>query len=332
MSEFKTLSARECAERILKVERPLVLMHVRPDGDTVGAGIALCEIFKALGRSPRFICEDPIPERLSFLIRAARCAEPSEAGKYEVIAVDVASPKQAGSLLERLPAPSLMIDHHGAGEPFADHYTLPELSSAGEAVYNVFEELENIAGLRLTKEIAYPLYAAISSDTACMRYSSATEATYRKAARLIATGIDHSDINHRLFESKSHEQIKAEGFVASKLRTACRGRVAYAAIARREREALGVSLESLETAIDVVRSLAGVEVSFIVKEDDAGELRASLRSTGQNVAALARRLGGGGHVRAAGCSVEAKDAASAAELLSSLVAEEFFREEPETRA
>lgn len=320
MSEYRKLTAKECAERLLEIKNPLILMHARPDGDTVGAGIALCEIFKSLGQSPVYISEDNIPKRLEFITAGNEIATTFE-GK-EVVAVDIAAPKQAGKILDVLPTPSLMIDHHEVGIPFADYYTEKGLSSAGEVVLNVVLELEKMGKLTLTQEIAYPIYTAMSSDTACFRYSSANDRTYEMAALLINTGIDFSDINHRLFNSKLPEQIKAEGFTSSKIKTAFSGKVAYAEISLAERKALGLDFEFFETAVDVVRQLFGVEIAFVVKETDSGEFRASLRSLGANVAKIAAELGGGGHVRAAGCSPNAKSTEEASEIILDLIKKE----------
>lgn len=320
MSEYKKLTARECAERLLEIERPLILMHARPDGDTIGAGIALCEIFKALGKSPVYISEDNIPKRLEFITKDNERA--SDFDGKEVVAVDVASPKQAGNILAALPAPVLMIDHHEVGIPFADFYTVKGLSSAGEAVLNVALELKKMGKISLTQKIAYPIYTAMSSDTACFRYSSANNKTYEMAALLINTGINFSDINHKLFNSKLPEQIKAEGFVSSKIKTAFSGKVAYAEISVAERKALGLDFEFFETSVDVVRQLFGVEIAFVIKETESGEFRASLRSLGANVAKIAAELGGGGHIRAAGCSPNAKSAEEASEIILNLIEKE----------
>ena len=288
-------------------------MHARPDGDTVGSGIALAEIFKALGKAPTYISEDTIPRRLEFLLGDNELAKSFDG--RTVVAVDIASPQQAGDILSALPEPSLMIDHHEFGKAFADYYTVPGLSSAGEAVLNVALELVRMGKIELTQKIAYPLYAAISSDTACFRYSSASDETYKKAALLINTGIDFSEINHKLFNCKLPEQVAAEGFVSSKITRDESGKIAYATVTKSEREALGLDFEFFETAVDIVRSIIGVELAFIVKETDDGAFRVSLRSTGANVALVASEHGGGGHVRAAGCSPDAKSADEAVSMI-----------------
>ncbi|MBO5878938.1 MAG: hypothetical protein J6Q68_00085 [Clostridia bacterium] len=185
------------------------------------------------------------------------------------------------------------------------------------------DELIKMGKANITKEIAYPLYAAISSDTGGFLFSSASATTYRRAAELIGTGIDFSDVNHRLFHSKSKEQIQAEGFIASKLKTRADGKIAYATLSREERLNSGALQEHFETAIDVIRSLIFAEIALFVRENDDGTLKASIRSTGANVAEIAAQFGGGGHVRAAGCSPKADSAEAGAELLLTRLEELF---------
>ena len=313
MKDFKRLTAKECAVILSEIKNPTVLLHARPDGDTVGAAAALIEVFRALGVEATYATPDGIPVRLEFLIKDKKAAESLDG--RTLVAIDVASPKQLGKNEELAGAVSLMLDHHAKGEPFADNYILPEASSAGEVLLTVIEELVKMEKLTVTAEIAYPLYASMSSDTGGFIYSSASPDTYRRAAMLMETGIDYPDVNHRLFNSKSKEQIAAEGFIASKLGSAEDGRVAYATLSISERETLGLSTVHFETAIDVVRTLIGAEVAIFVRENDDGSFRASLRSTGADVSIVAAELGGGGHKRAAGCSPIAKSTDEALEII-----------------
>ena len=304
MSEFAALSLSECATALTEIEKPLVVMHTHPDADTVGSCAALSEIFKALGKEVRYTCSDKIPERLDFLIEGLVRDDNTEG--YDAVAIDVASPTQLGELCSELGdklCVKLMIDHHEVGTPFAPHYILHGTSSAGEVLYGIARELEARGDIVITKRMASLLYAAISSDTGGFIYSNTSPDTYRCAAELIERGIDGADINHRLFNSKSEEEIRAEGFVATKLTTAYGGKVAYAEITLDDIKALGVSLSTFECAIDVVRALRGVEIAFVVKEQSTGVFKISLRSTGADVASIAKLHGGGGHIRAAGCTV-----------------------------
>ncbi len=311
MTAFKKLTAEESAFRLAEIENPIVLIHRRPDGDAVGSGAALCEIFRQLGKSAEILCADNVPERLKFILDNAGVSVAESADGRVAVSIDVASPEQLGTLYE-MAAPVFMIDHHEVGTPFADGYIIPTASSAAEALLDIALILVEKEKIELNKTLAESLFAAISSDTGCFAYSNATPKTHRYAAMLIEKGIDAADINHRLFASKSKEQLKAEGFVASKIETDESGRVAFVTLGKEERNNLGLKDEHFETAIDIVRSLAGVEIAFTVRETDSGKYKASLRSTGANVAAVAAYFGGGGHIRAAGCAFDAESIADAA--------------------
>ena len=314
MTSFPTLTRRECAEALLKLKSPTVLMHVRPDGDTVGSGVALIRILDSLGIKAKYICSDPIPHRLRFLFDKEELAKEVEG---ELVTIDVASPAQVGALYEKLPAPTLSIDHHEVNSPFAPNYTVGGESSAGEVLMGIVEELEGMGKLTLTREIAEPLYAAISSDTGRFCFSSTTSQTLIRAARLLDTGVDAARINHLLFNSKSREQIKAEGFVAENMKTRQDGKIAYATISVKDRERLGLDMEYFESAVDIIRALEGVEIAVVFKEVSEGIYRASLRSTHRDVAAIAHKFDGGGHTLAAGCSPKGNNIEEVAEAVLS---------------
>ena len=313
MREIRNLKAKETAEILLTLKNPIILMHTRPDGDTVGSAAALIKILHKVGIEARYASPDKIPERLAFLLPSEKRTEALDTG--ELVAIDVASPFQLGAYSDIADKVILTIDHHRVNSPFSDNFTVPDLSSAGEVLSLVLSELEKMNKCELDEEIAYPLYASVSSDTGGFIFSSASADTYRLAARLIETGIDFSDINRRLFHSKSAEQIKAEGFISSKLMTALDGKISYATLSKKDREALGISAEHFETAIDIVRSVRNSEIAFFVRENDDGSVKASMRSVGFNVAGIAAEFGGGGHVRAAGCTLPTNSAEEGVTLL-----------------
>lgn len=315
-SEYARLSVREAAERLLAIENPIVLIHRRPDGDAVGSGAALCEVFRQLGKTSAIMCADKIPSRLEFILKRLDVSVAKSASGCSSVSIDVASPSQLGALVDEMKKPPVfMIDHHAVGEQFADGYIDPEASSAAEALADIISELSAMNRINLTDKLAYALYAAVSSDTGCFAYSNASTKTHRLAAMLIEKGIDAADINHRLFNSKSDSQIKAEGFIATKLKSLFSGKLAYATVSIAEMESLGLCAEDFDTAIDIVRALEGAEIALLVKENPGSELKASMRSTGADVSAIAKEFGGGGHVRAAGCSIKAESLADAANMI-----------------
>ena len=187
-SNYAILGAADCAMRLLEIKKPLILIHVKPDGDAVGSAAALCEIFRQLGESPAILSADKIPERLAFILEATNTKVAESTEGYTAISIDVASPSQLGELLGSAPNPVLMIDHHAVGEQFADGYIDPEASSAAEALADIISELSAMNRINLTDKLAYALYAAVSSDTGCFAYSNASTKTHRLAAMLIEKG------------------------------------------------------------------------------------------------------------------------------------------------
>ncbi len=324
MSSYKQLTARECAERIVEIKNPIILMHVKPDGDTLGSAAALALVFSYLGQAPVICSQDNIPERLKFIVEHTGVTVARDFENRTAVAIDVATPSQLGTLAHDAPRPVLMIDHHAIGDPFADGYIIADASSAAEVLLDVVDELIEMKLISMTEPLAYALYTAISSDTACLRYSSATPKTYKRAAGLIECGIDFADINHKLFSSKSEKQLTAEGYAAKSLKTACDGKIAYTHISLAEAENLGLLAEHFETAVDIVRSLCGAEVAFFTRETEVGRYKTSLRSTGKNVAEIAKIFGGGGHIRAAACSTKAASSEDAANTILEQVKKLFI--------
>ncbi|MBP3436774.1 MAG: DHH family phosphoesterase [Clostridia bacterium] len=310
MSNFPMLSVKETLEKLKSLRSPLVLMHRHPDGDTVGSAFALLHVLKEMGINGYGLCADSMPERLAFMANAFPVFSALPEGDYDIISVDVPSPQQMGELAPHLTgkrAPVLMIDHHAVGTPFAPALIDSTAAAAGELVYLLAEEALRqgiIKQIPLAAKKA--IYAALSSDTGCYRYSNTTSRTLRIAAALLEDkGVDSAEINHLLFEAKSERQLKAEAFAIENTHSAKNGKIAWVSITQAERKALGVEDEHLDTMIDMVRSRAGVEIAFVIRESKDGSFKASLRSSGFNVAQIAALFEGGGHVRAAGCTIAA---------------------------
>lgn len=318
MPEYAKLTAEQCADRLMALERAEIICHIRPDGDTVGSAKALAELLRTLGKGAAICCADRIPDRLGFILGDDIVSSEPHCDLTPV-AIDVASTSQLGAIAEKC-TPVLTIDHHASATPFSDNYTVAEASSAAEALMDVIEVLEKRGVYTLGAAVAEPLYTAISSDSGCFCYSSVTPKTHMRAARLIAIGFDFSDINRRLFHTKSREQIAAEALVGSKIRTACDGRIAYVTVSEEDRRSIGADKGHFECAIDIVRTLAGAEIAASIKESEGGMYKVSLRSFGIDVAAVAAEFGGGGHIRASGCAVKADSIEEAADKLISRAA------------
>lgn len=318
---YKRYSFDELCLKLCENKTTLIIFHCRPDADAVGSAFALRELLRLMDIPAICACADEVPERLRFLTDGVQGSvlleEGMELDHERVISVDSASPGQLGSLYERLHKDiDLMIDHHSMGTVYADNYIVPEASATGEIIYSVAKELLRQGRIPyIPPRVTNSVYAAMCSDTGSFKYANTTPATLRAAAELIEMGVDHVAIAHALFEAKSYKQVKAEGEAANRLRIYDGGRIASVTFPYSSKFALSLSDEHLETIINIPRSVSGVEVAFSVRQpEDAPFFRVSMRSEGDfDVSEICASFGGGGHVKAAGCSIEAANVIEAEE-------------------
>ncbi len=302
----------------------LVLFHRNPDADAIGSAFALKKIMEALGSRAFCVCACEIPSRLRFLMNGEQEsvlpeAIPEDFDARRIVSVDCASISQLDRLYPLYEGRiDLMIDHHENDEIYAESaYVRPDAAATGEILFDLVKELARAERLEITEEICTSLYAAISADTGGFRFSNVTPKTHLRAAELTASGIDTAEINRRLFDCKSMEQLRAESAGVSQLELFADGQVAIIGFPYALKAALGLEDAHLETLIDVARSVSGVKLAFCIRQPEAeGRFRVSARSScAYDVAALCREFNGGGHAKAAGCTVFAGDIVEAREML-----------------
>ena len=306
-------------EKIAECKNAIVVGHSHPDGDCVGSAVALACLIEDLGGKAQIIFPEAVPERIKFLLgeKNELSELPSNLDAYEIVCVDIASANQQAAIKDALSGRSfLRIDHHDIGIPFAkSEFVDPTAAATGEIMYELYEEAlgaKKIDKIRDTARNA--LYGAICSDTGCFKYPSVTPKTHRIAARLIEYGAPTADISRLLFDTKDAKLLRAESIAQSKLCTFAGGRIGGIAIEESDYKD-GLTISDFETAIDIARSLRGVMCAVTSKATvTKGAFRVSLRSSDDtDVSKIAAIFGGGGHIRAAGCTVEAASAKEALE-------------------
>ena len=323
IDHFCKLSLEQIADELVKPKKTLILFHVRSDADAVGSAFALRELLRVMGVPVYCACSEEIPDRLAFLMDGAQGSvllDEDMIIDYErIVTVDSASPSQLGALFSRLHKDvDIMIDHHASGSVYADNYVDASAAATGEIIYELAEIFFKRGDIeQIPMRVMSCVYAAINSDTGSFKFSNTTPKTMCIAAELMENGVYFSTINSLLYDSKSLVQLKAEGEAMRSLRLYSDGQVASVIFPFSLKEKLGADDEHLETLIDVVRSVSGVEVAFVVKQStNEPRFRVSLRSKNYvDVSAICAKFGGGGHKRAAGCTVEADSAEEANELV-----------------
>lgn len=159
-------------------------------------------------------------------------------------------------------------------------------------------------GVTITPQIANCLYTGIATDTGCFKFASTTPRTHMAAARVMEAGADVEKLNARLFESRSHARITAERMAMESLEYYFNDLCAVICLTWDQIESSGVAGAELEDLTSLPRSIEGVEVGLTYRQQRDGSFRISVRTSGSiDACNIARRLGGGGHTRAAGCEI-----------------------------
>ena len=332
--KYRSLTVDGVADELCRKNNVLILFHHNPDGDAAGSAFALKSFLNSVGKGAVCLCADEIPERLRFISdgfqeRVAVESLPCDFSPELILTVDTASPAQLGALYETYKDKiDLMIDHHAKGTPYADNYIVPGASSCGEVLYGVIVAVAERLSVDIPLKSKALIYTAVSADTGCFRYSNVTPQTHKIAAELIESGVDAADINHKLFGMKSLKQMQVEHAGFERMNLHLGGKLAIITFPYDLKAQYGAENEHLETLVDVARSIRGVEVAAVIKQPEAeNRFRVSMRSSSDfDVSEICELYGGGGHVRAAGCTIAA-DSILSAEMTVVLAVEQRMLEE-----
>lgn len=296
------MTVKETAAFLRQHDNYLILTHKRPDGDTIGCAAALCEGLRALGRTA-WICPHAEETHLFTPYLEGRLA-PEGYVPETVVSVDIA----ARSLLTKAGEPwlargvDLAIDHHPSQEFFAQNTCLDAGRAAcGELMYDILQGITPI-----TREIALPLYVAVSTDCGCFVYGNTSAGTHRVAAALMDTGIPTAELNKRHFRTKSFKRLRLESMLTESLEFHDGGEIAIAAISLHMMDTLQADERDAEDIAAFVGQVEGVKTGVTIRERKDGSCKISLRTDPDdlNASSVCALLGGGGHAAAAGATVE----------------------------
>jgi len=286
----------------------LLLAHVSPDADALGSALAAGLALEARGVDVAVsFGDDPfvVPRVLRTLPGAHLLVPPAEAGHRPVVAsFDVSSIERLGVLRAAAESASTLIavDHHSSYTGFGQVH-LVDVKAPATAVLAL--DLVDRLGVELTQEIATAVYSGVVTDTGSFKYAATTAGTHRVAARLLETGLPHDVIARHIYDDEPFGVLKMLGGALDNatLETDAVGGLGlvHTRVSRDCRHAHGLPLDAVERVIDVLRIATEAEVALVLKQDDAGLWRASMRSKGRvDVSTVAMALGGGGHLFAAG--------------------------------
>ena len=304
-------------------DRFLLTTHEGPDGDALGSLLAMHEILTQLGKdSVMFLAEKefPLPVEYRFLpLQEVFHEPPADLSDRTVVFLDCGN-------IERMPvdwlrdgATILNIDHHHDNTRFGSVNLVDDgASCTAEIVFDVAAEL----GAELTPAIAQALYVGLITDTGMFMYENTDARSHRVAAALIEAGVEVNEIYRRLYERVPTEKLRLLSRALDRVERHLGGRLSTTYISAEDYAVTGADEVLTEGIIDFVRALEGTAVAAVIRDKPkagGAARKASLRSTdgAVDVSEIARKMGGGGHRRAAGFSSDL----SYAELIEFLTAE-----------
>jgi phosphoesterase RecJ-like protein len=300
------------AEAIRANDRFVLATHENPDGDALGSLLATRLALDSLGKASVMYLggRAPLPVEYAFMpLGELTRTVPDDAADRVLLALDCANASRLGPDAEHLLRASLVlnVDHHHDNTAFGQsNLIVPEASSTGEVLYDLFQELR----VELTPEIAEALYIAVVTDTGRFQYTNTTPKAHRLAAELLERGADVHKVFQGVYESVQFAKLKLLARALERAQIYEGGRVVVSHLLRTDFAEVGAAEPYSEGIIDFLRAVEGADMAVLIREPPGPgrpARRVSLRSSADelDVSAIARASGdGGGHRQAAGFSSE----------------------------
>jgi len=311
----------EIISKINKSSKIAIVSHIMPDGDSVGSSLALYNALKKAGKDVCFMLDDNIPKIYRFLKNSEEVQKPGKFESYDaVIALDCGDAERLGKAkLYKEGNFVINIDHHISNSGFGNiNFVDSNASATGEIIYYLIKEMN----IGLDTETAECLYTAIVTDTGKFQYSSTTAATHQIAGDLINNGVDIPLMFERIYQNNSKAKILLMKNALNSLEFYHNGSISCISITAEQMKDANAADEDSDGIINLARDIECVEVAVFLKELETGEIKVGLRSKKAfDVTAVAVQFGGGGHLHAAGCTIEGSISEAKEKVINAIIAE-----------
>lgn len=312
---FSTQELQELKTLLLSPKKISIIPHRNPDGDAMGATLALYHFLKKLDHQVVVVAPNEFPDFLAWLPDADkvlvferendRAKKEMECSKL-IFTLDFNALHRTGDVmgayLEKLDIPMVMIDHHQAPDDYAK-FTFSDVAygSTCEMIYHFIVAL----GYKnyIDKNVATCIYTGITTDSGSFRYPKTTGTTHRVVAELIDLGINNAEIHNNLFDNSSTNRLKILGMALNNMIVLPEYKTAYITLSQEELDKADNQKGDTEGIVNFGLSIKGIEFAAIfIENKEEGIIKISFRSQGDfDVNQFARtHFNGGGHINAAG--------------------------------
>ncbi len=290
-------------EEIERAKDVVILTHESTDGDAVGSALAMYLSLKKLNKTVDVI----IPEYASIFNFLPGAEEIKKEGKNDepydlVITVDVTGINRLNGYAKYFEDAKVkvQIDHHQVNEMFADYnFVDPASPACAQNLIFVIEQL----GVEIDKEIGTCLLTGIITDTGGFKYEGVSAETFEFTSWLLTKGVNVSDIYKRVMQTKTRANFELRKLIMDRMEFLCDSKITFTYMTLEDEKNAGAAPGDHEGLVEIGRDIEGAEVSIFLREIDGG-YKASLRSNNYvNVSDVCVTFNGGGHKRAAGCTI-----------------------------
>lgn len=283
----------------------LLTAHIFPDGDNIASVLALRAGLLQLGKRVQVAIDDTIPAQFRFLAGIESIMQPAEVHRdFEaLIVLDSSSIDRIGSVQDFISEQISVvnIDHHISNTGFGDvQYIDPAATATAEIVFELLSDLN----ISMDIEIAKAIFTGIATDCGFFKYANTTSKSMAIAGKMIALGARAHEISDAL-KTKSPAALKLLACVLDRIQTTAQGKLAWLSIDDDMLTAVDAQQSDTDGFINYARYIEGVEVAVLFREVAGKGVKVSMRSKGDiDVSLIALHFGGGGHQKAAGCSLD----------------------------
>ena len=300
-------TAKQIHTHLKRAKKVVVIPHQNPDGDAIGAATAFHEYLLQLGKHARVFCVTPVNHKLHFVNHSTEVeVDPiifKDLTIDTVVVLDSGDLRYAGvaAFLENHPATIINIDHHATNEHYGHlNLVLTAAASTTEILYHYFRA-NNIL---INQKMATALLTGLTTDTGNFSNGATSASALSVGGELIRSGGNLKTVTDGTVKNKSIEALRLWGKVLGRLEKIEALNLAYTYITQQDLKENDLSDSEGEGIANFLNNLDNIDIALILKETDDGKIKGSFRTTKDtvDVSALAKKMGGGGHKKAAGFS------------------------------
>lgn len=331
MTMKKNNTFQEFAAALVEGDEFAIFPHVDPDGDALGASVALALALSSIDKNVKILIDEAedggldIKEELLFIdgkkqfftVDSSFVAENTYGIMMDCGEISRISGRSNRDEVFKKCNKTFCLDHHASSTPLADfNVIIPETAATCQLVWQLFKALQKY-GLIVDKAMAEAVYVGILTDTGGFRYSNTSAETHIIASEIFSLGADHYAISKQVFESNPLTSMKLKFAAMGVADFSCGNRVAITYVDSKMLKSAGATLKDSDGIVEELRNIDSVEVACLCKEQADGSIKVSMRSkTSIDVSKIGMKFSGGGHKRAAGCTIH-KPIAEAVKLMKS---------------